>query len=45
MNGLHVIRHVPGIWKAIWSSMFMGATFMRYGDGKKRDIIGVTLKK
>ena len=42
MNGLHEIRHVPDVWEAIWSIMFIGATFMPYCDGK-RDIIGVLL--
>ena len=43
MNGEHVMRHIPGVWNAIWSDMFIESTFMRYGHGK-RGIIGVTLK-
>ncbi|KAH3814665.1 hypothetical protein DPMN_143170 [Dreissena polymorpha] len=43
LKGVHVMRHVPGIWNAIWSDMFIETTFMRYGHGKK-GIIGSTLK-
>ena len=43
MNGEHVMRHIPGVWNAVWSGMFIESTFMRYGHGK-RGIIGVTLK-
>ena len=43
MNGEYVMRHVPGVWKAILNEMFIETTFMRYGH-RKKDIIGVTLK-
>ena len=36
----NVIRHVPGVWKAIWSDKFIESTVMRY-DHVKRCIIGV----
>ena len=39
----HVMRHIPGVWNAIWSDMFIETTFMRYGHGK-RGIIGLTLE-
>ena len=35
------MRHVPGIWNAIWSDI--ETTFMRYGHGKKKIIVS-TLK-
>ena len=40
MNGKHVMRHVPGVQKAMWSDMFIESTVMRYGH-VKRCIIGV----
>ena len=43
LKGEHVMRHIPGLWNAIWSDMFIESTFMRYGHGKK-GIVGVTLK-
>ena len=42
MNGEHVMRHEPGVWKAIWSDMFIEATVMRY-DHVKRYMIYVAL--
>ena len=43
MEREHEMRHIPGVWNAIWSYMFIETTFMRYGHGQ-RGIIGVTLK-
>ncbi|KAH3692794.1 hypothetical protein DPMN_194546 [Dreissena polymorpha] len=37
------MRHVPKVWNAIWSDMFIETTFMRYGHGKK-EIIGSTFR-
>jgi len=33
MKGEHVMHHVPGLWNDIWTDMFIGTTFMRYGHG------------
>ena len=35
MNGEHVMGHVPGVWKAIMSNMFIESTVMRYGHVKR----------
>ena len=43
LNGFHVMRHIDGIWNAIWSDMFIESMFMRYGHGKS-GIIGITLQ-
>ncbi|KAH3691989.1 hypothetical protein DPMN_191404 [Dreissena polymorpha] len=43
LKGEHVMRHVPGVWNAAGSDMFIETTFMRYGHGKKK-IIGSTLQ-
>ena len=43
MQREHVMGHIPGVWNAIWSDMFIERTFMTYGHGK-RGIIGLTLK-
>ncbi|KAH3771599.1 hypothetical protein DPMN_172925 [Dreissena polymorpha] len=43
LQGEHVMRHVPGVWYAIWCDMFIEKTLMRYGHDKK-GIIGSTLK-
>ena len=41
MKGAHVMRHISGLWKGLWSDMFIEITFMRYGHGKA-GIIGKT---
>ncbi|KAH3748039.1 hypothetical protein DPMN_182476 [Dreissena polymorpha] len=36
------MRHVPGVWNAIWSDLFIETFFMRYDHGKN-GLIGSTL--
>ena len=43
LKGEHVMRHRPGIWKSIWSDMFIETTFMRYGH-ESGGLTGLTLK-
>ena len=43
LNGEHVMRHNPGVWNGIWSDMFIGTTFMRYGKGPG-GLVGLILK-
>ena len=40
LKGEHVMSHMPGIWNAIWSDMYIESTFMRYGHGPN-DIVGI----
>ena len=35
VNGEHVMRHAPGVWKGLWSDMFIKSMFKRYGHGKR----------
>ena len=44
LKGHHVMRHVAGVWNAIWSDMFIESTFMRYGHGPG-GIVGITLQQ
>ena len=39
----HVMRHLKGLWNAIWSDIFIETIFMRYGKGPG-GLIAVTLK-
>ena len=44
MKGNHVMRHNPGLWKGIWSDMFIESTFMRYGH-EAGGLVGLTLQQ
>ena len=43
MAGEHVMRHQKGVWKGVWSDMYIEITFMRHRKCP-RGLVGIALK-